>query len=506
MATDPTQFTARQRSDLRAQLHKALQSIQTDGTTDNWSDVFVPTSHLQALNPERMVVEGMRGAGKSFWTGVLANPGLLKALSSQPLGTDLKDALHSLKYSYAIALDNPAKSNFPSTSDLPGLLALPGVTPEIIWCTAILILFELDPSLGMPKSTDPYDLWTTPIAWAGKNAGRVARALELLDARLIKNNETALVVFDALDRVSHELTEVSRITAGLLRVMLNLRFAKGLRLKAFIREDVLAQAGASVVDGSKLLNSKVTLQWSQADLYGLSFYRIAQHSPAFRTHFSRLVGSSWSLVNDRYQSDAAEDPEKQKILWRALVGDYMGNAATKGHSYPYIYNHLSDGLGRVAPRTFLTALRGALESAIRQYTERPHIIYHDAIKDGVRDASTARVIELRDEYKWIDPALGCIKEQQKTVPIDKLELEKIWRKNNSSVLETIEAMRDRALIPWRAGASDSERIEQLRATLEQIGIVKSRQKDGTERIELPDIYRLAYKIGRHGGIPTHKKA
>lgn len=60
MATDPTQFTARQRSDLRAQLHKALQSIQTDGATDNWSDVFVPTSHLQALNPERMVVEGMR--------------------------------------------------------------------------------------------------------------------------------------------------------------------------------------------------------------------------------------------------------------------------------------------------------------------------------------------------------------------------------------------------------------------------------------------------------------
>ena len=505
MATDPTQFTARQRSDLRAQLHKALQSIQTDGATDNWSDVFVPTSHLQALNPERMVVEGMRGAGKSFWTGVLANPSLLKALSSQPLGTDLKEALHSLKYSYAIALDNPSKSNFPSTSDLQGLLTLPGVTPEIIWCTAILMLFEIDPSLGMPKSTDPYDLWTIPIAWAGKNAGRVARALELLDARFIKNKETALVVFDALDRVSHELTEVSRITAGLLRVMLNLRFAKGLRLKAFIREDVLAQAGASVVDGSKLLDSKVTLQWSQADLYGLAFYRIAQHSPAFRNHFSRLVGSSWSLVNDRYQSDAAEEPEKQKILWRALVGDYMGNAATKGHSYPYIYNHLSDGLGRVAPRTFLTALRGALESAIRQYAERPQVIYHDAIKDGVRDASTARVIELRDEYKWIDPALGCIKEQQKTVPIDNMELERIWRKNNSSVLETIEAMRDRALIPWRTGASDAERIEQLRATLEQIGIVKSRQKDGTERIELPDIYRLAYKIGRHGGIPTHKK-
>ena len=505
MATEPTQFTSRQRNDLRTQLHSALQNLKTDWATDNWSDVFVPASHLQALNPDRMVVEGMRGAGKSFWTGVLANPALLKALSSQPLGTDLKDALHNLTHSYAIALDKPSESNFPSTNELPSLLNLPGVTPEIIWCTAILRLFEIDPSLGMPKSTDPYDLWSIPVAWAGENAGRVSRALELLDTRLTKNNETALVVFDALDRASHELTEVSRITAGLLRVMLNLRFAKGLRLKAFIREDVLAQAGASVVDGSKLLNSKVTLQWSQADLYGLAFYRIAQNSPAFRNQFSRIVGNSWSLVDTRYQSEAAEDPEKQKLLWRSLVGNYMGNAATKGHSYPYIYNHLSDGLGRVAPRTFLTALRGALDSAIRQYSEKPHVIYHDAIKDGVRDASTARVTELSDEYKWIDPALGCIKEQQKTVPIDKIELEKIWLKNNSSVLEAIEAMRDRALIPWRSGASDSERIEQLRTTLEQIGIVKSRQRDGIERIELPDIYRLAYKIGRHGGIPTQKK-
>ena len=260
MATEPTQFTSRQRNDLRTQLHSALQNLKTDGATDNWSDVFVPASHLQALNPDRMVVEGMRGAGKSFWTGVLANPALLKALSSQPLGTDLKDALHNLTHSYAIALDKPSESNFPSTNELPSLLYIPGVTPEIIWCTAILRLIVIDPSLGMPKSTDPYDLWSIPVAWAGENAGRVSRALELLDTRLTKNNETALVVFDALDRASHELTEVSRITAGLLRVMLNLRFAKGLRLKAFIREDVLAQAGASVVDGSKLLNSKVTLQ------------------------------------------------------------------------------------------------------------------------------------------------------------------------------------------------------------------------------------------------------
>jgi len=506
-AIEATALTKRQRDSLREQLRKALENIPRDGSTNDWSDVYVPVSHLQALNPDRMVVEGMRGSGKSFWTGVLVNPALRHALGDQPLGSDLRTALASIKHSHAIALDSSTVGNtFPSISELPQLLALPGVTPETIWSVAILQLFPVDPLLEMPQSSDTYNLWQAPIAWAGQNPGRIARALDLLDQRFVSSNETALVIFDALDRVSHDLAEVSKITAGLLRVMLNLRFARGLRLKAFIREDVLAQAGASVVDGSKLLNNKVKLLWTQADLYGLALYRIAQHSPTFRTQFGQITKATWKFSAGRYQCDAADDPSTQKLLWRILVGDYMGKAATTGHSYPYIFNHLSDGLGRVAPRTFLTALYAALESASKQYAERPYVIHHEAIKDGVREASTARVTELHEEYQWIDYALTCIKDQQKTVPIDRSDLEKVWLKNNAAVLHTIEAMRDKALIPWQKGASNSEKIEQLRTTLEQIGIIKSRLKNGSERIELPDIYRLAYKIGRYGGIPTQKKS
>jgi hypothetical protein len=504
---DTAAWSPRRRDLFREQLLKALQQIPTDGSTNTWSDVYVPGSHLQALNPERMVVEGMRGSGKSFWTGVLANRELRQALGNQLLGVDLKAALARITQSHAIALDlqGPA-TNFPNISELPGLLRLPNVTVETIWRVAILRLFTVDPLLGMPTSTDTYDVWQEPVAWAGQNAGRVERALDALDQRLVSSNETALVVFDALDRVSHDLTEVSIFTAGLLRVMLNLRFAKGLRLKAFIREDVLARAGASVVDGSKLLNNKVKLQWSEADLYGLAFYRIAQHSSSFRSQLERVTGVTIKSYAGRFECDKADEPAVQKQIWRAWVGDYMGRAATTGHSYPYIFNHLSDGLGRVAPRTFLTALRAAITAASDQYRDKQHVIHHEAIKDGVRDASAARVIELRDEYTWIDPALSCIKEQQTTVPIDSNDLEKIWLKSNCAVLQTIDAMRDRALIPWGLAATNAEKVGQLRATLEQIGIIKLRLKEGVERIELPDIYRLAYKIGRHGGISTQKKS
>ncbi|WP_138928013.1 hypothetical protein [Verminephrobacter aporrectodeae] len=88
---------------------------------------------------------------------------------------------------------------------------------------------------------------------------------------------------------------------------------------------------------------------------------------------------------------------------------------------------------------------------------------------------------------------------------ERMLVEKIWLQNKASVLQKIESMRDKALVPWQNGAPNSERMERLLATLEQIGIVRPRKKNGNERIELPDIYRLAYKIGRRGGISTQRK-
>jgi hypothetical protein len=454
-----------------------------------------------------MVVEGMRGSGKSFWTGVLTNPEFRKELGAQDIGFDLKQALSSIQKSFRIALDVGTQGTaFPNSNELEHLLTLPGVKPETIWMVAILRLFPVDTALGMPISSDKYDAWTGPIAWAGLNPARLSNGLTLLDQQLAQTRQTALVVIDAIDRASNDLSQVSAMGAGLLRVMLELRFAKGLRIKAFFREDILSRASPSVVDGSKLLNNKVILKWDQTELYGLAFYRIAQLAPYFRDQFKQITGFTWRRDGaQRFVCDKASDANIQKLFWRALVGDYMGKAATKGHSYPYIFNHLSDGLGRVAPRMFLVALREALASTAGQYAEKPYVIHHEAIKDGVRRASSDRVEELKTEYLWIDPALNCIRAQKETVPIDWASLESIWLENNAAVLNEIEAMRSTALIPWRSDAGTAAKIESLRTTLDQIGVIKSRMKGDCERIEIPDIYRLAYKIGRKGGISTSKK-
>lgn len=502
-------FSRLQRDKLRGDIQKALEKIETDGSPTRWQDVYLSPSHFQALDPRRMVVEGMRGAGKSFWTGVLTDPEFRQQLAAQQTHNDLKEGLSQITQSYRIALDQHTTqaTAFPNASELLHLLALPGVQPETIWMVAILRLFDLDPDLGMPQSHDPYDPWTAPIAWAGLNVPRVLRGLQLLDQRLATAKQTSLVVIDAIDRVSYDLSQVSKMGAGLLRVLLEMRFAQGLRLKAFFREDVLFRAGPSVVDGSKLLNNKVVLEWSENELYGLAFSRIAQHSLTFRNHFQQITRSSWRQDGaQRYVCHNVNNTKDQTGVWRALVGDYMGKTANQGHSYPYTFKHLSDGLERVAPRTFLVALKTALTETVEKYASQAHVIHHEAIKEGVREASQKRVEELRDDYAWIDPALRCISKAKKTVPIDWITLREVWLDQDAAVLNEIEAMREESLIPWSQGVSIESKMKELRATLEQIGIIKIRKIKGQdERIEIPDIYRLAYKIGRNGGIATRRR-
>ena len=501
-------FSPLQRRKLREEMAKALERVATDGSPQDWREVYIPPSHLQALDPQRMVVEGMRGAGKSFWTGVLTHPELRKQLEVQDIGFDLKKSLSIIQHSYRIALDAGTQdTRFPKPNELANLLALPGVNAETIWMVAILRLFPPDTELGMPESSDRYDMWSAPVAWAGLNPARLSNGLAFLDQRLTADRQTTLVVIDAIDRASHDLSQVSAMGAGLLRVLLELRFAKGLRIKAFFREDVLSRASPSVVDASKLLNNKVILKWDQNELYSLAFSRIAQYSTNFRERFKNLSGFSWRRdPAQRFVCDKINDVDIQKYLWCALVGNYMGKIATKGHSYPYIFNHLSDGLGRVAPRTFLVALKEALTATLQQYTEKStHVIHYEAIKDGVREASFNRVEQLREDYVWIDPALRCIRAQKETVPMDWPTLKNIWLTNNAAVLNEIESMRNRALIPWQISSDPTIKIEALRSTLHEIGVIKIRMKGNEERIEIPDIFRLAYKIGRKGGIATSKK-
>lgn len=494
----------------RREFAAAMADLKGDSQPQEWSDVFVPKGHLKALHPQIMLVEGMRGAGKSFWTKVLSDPLLRQnlAVSSTAEGW-LQSELERISECKAILWDATEADEHLSRPDpltVKNWLAAPGFEPKIFWQLVVLMRFPVDPGLGLPEG-DQFDPWTSRMQWAQANPARVHAALQLLDRALSAKGNMTLVVIDGLDRVSSRFADTQKLMRGLFELLLDFRYAKGLRFKVFVREDILTHAATTVSDASKLMNERVSLEWSQQDLFGLAFHYLAQKSSSFRARHTSITKFAWKQVLTRYESPSLLDAHSQEQFWIWLAGSFMGGAPTKGHTYTWIGKHLADGKGRISPRTFLSAIKESLAESVKSHSNYVHILHHEAIRQGVRVASEHRVQELDNEYKWVRSAIQIIKTANKTVPMDWPTLKALWLSGRPGVISQIETkhLEDNALIPWDEAVGADEKIVALRDTMQNIGVLQVRLRSGVERIDLPDIYRLAYKIGRAGGIAVTKK-
>jgi hypothetical protein len=150
---------------------------------------------------------------------------------------------------------------------------------------------------------------------------------------------------------------------------------------------------------------------------------------------------------------------------------------------------LCDAFGRVSPRTFLTAVR---EAARATPDAEQQTIYHRAIQEGVRGAAGVRAREIREDFPWTERALRAL--EGLLVPCDSQRVLAAWRRAQlEKELDTDAEARRR-----RRHGSD------LRGVLDDLvdlGVMQ-RLRDG--RINVPDVYRLGFKMKRRGGVPLRK--
>lgn len=59
----------------------ALPEGTSHGDAPALDDVYLPRSHAKAMNPDNLLVTGMRGAGKTFWWGAFQNPRVRELLA-----------------------------------------------------------------------------------------------------------------------------------------------------------------------------------------------------------------------------------------------------------------------------------------------------------------------------------------------------------------------------------------------------------------------------------------
>lgn len=455
--------------------------------------VYLPPSHIKALRPDAMVVAGMRGAGKSFWWSALQQPQIRALVAKLASEAEVEE---QTRVTVGFG-ERSMPDEYPGRDVLEKLLNA-GFDPRLIWRTVIVHKLA-----GAQQPLRRMKGWHERVRWVSSHPEEVERLLAERDKECERQGFWFLALFDALDRSASNWQDMYRLIRGLLETALDFRTYARLRVKCFLRNDQLDESQvADFPDASKVMAPRVELNWPHRDLYGLLWQYLANaNHPSvkafrdvarerFRVQWFpvQLEGMTvWRLVPGR-----AYDEELHRHLFHAIAGDWMGRDRRRGFPYTWIPGHLADAHGNTSPRSFLAALRAAADDA-RQYPGHPTALHYESIKRGVQRASAIRVLELKEDYPWVDwlmdPLRGLV------VPCSFTEIAARWEE-----AKALERIRSEAEVEGQLRASPAhwrEGPEGVSRDLEDLGIF-FRIRDG--RINIPDVYRLGYGLGRRGGV------
>ena len=456
-------------------------------TTLPVANVYLPRSHLKAMDPDVSVVVGMRGAGKTFWWQALQDSSvrLLVGKSEKSRLTDATEVTVGFGVS-------AAPDDYPSKDVLANLLAA-DIAPRLVWRTVLArhLSAESDP-LRRARS------WQERCEYVKRQPEEVDVLLDKRDVELDSRGTYLLILFDALDRCADSWRDMYRLIRGLMQLASDMRSYRRIRVKAFLRTDQVEETSiADFPDASKILSSRAELNWPPNELYGLLWHSLA-NGPTGSAMRPLLAKENWESLDLQGQTVFAVPrqlvfaEQTQRTIFHQLAGPWMGRDRRRGFPYTWIPNHLADAEGKVGPRSFLAALKTAAVNTRERHLEHDYALHFDSIKLGVHEASRIRVEEFQEDYPWVHRLLMAL--DGMVVPCSFEEIEKRWRERD--VLSRLG--NDTAQDAVKATPRQIERGAQgLRDDLEALSIFQ-RLLDG--RVNIPDVFRVGYGLGRRGGV------
>ncbi|MFI3135677.1 MAG: hypothetical protein QX197_02755 [Methylococcaceae bacterium] len=461
------------------------QQQQSGDTPIEMQYFYVPLSHAKALHPDSVLVEGIRGSGKSEWWLELLDENRRKLVAEFSPRAEL------INIQCSAGFGQIRSSHYPDKKILGVLLKT--IDAQTIWNTIVAWTILGTTKFGL--STEA--LWGERVNHYQTNFETLDNQLVKIDSELQQQNKKHIVLFDALDRTADDWKSLKELLKGLLQVALDFRSFRAIRLKIFVRPDMLEDAYVySFPDGSKLISNKVSLEWTKLELFNLLWQYLGNAEKGgkeFRDHCYQDFRQEWKqhpdfnvwIIPDEMRKDEA----LQRKVFHAIAGEWMGPNAQRGNTYTWLPNHLGDSYGKVSPRSFLAALREAATDNLVKDQKYP--LSYQAIKKGVQKASAIRVNELKEDYRWIETLITPLKGM--SVPCHFEAIANIWKQQDiQGKLQNINVEGVR-LPPSRL----EQGYEGIKQDLVDLGIFEV-MRDG--RINMPDVYRVGYGLGRKGGV------
>jgi hypothetical protein len=492
---------------LRDAIAQACEITSTTNDPGKVADALVTFSQARALDFRTAIVRGGRGSGKSFWWAALQRAEHRNWIV-RTLGAKLSKAENLEVYAgFGVSSDS---DKFPSWRVLEELAKSHSDHLEDIWMAVLL-------NHVVPAEVSPFASctnWRARVEWVAAHVEEAESHLRDVVRNLEEHGRHVLIAFDALDRLASTWQEIRPLAKSILRFALGLQSHSRIRAKVFLRPDMLEDTQITAFpDASKLLDSQAKLDWSRIDLFALFFQRLgnAEDSAAanaFRIGTGRICQDCGFLTDEWSQQNGVwavpkslrSDDKAQKEIFHALSGRAMshnqGNVK-RGYPYTWLPNHLADSHDEISPRSFLAALR---EAARHQGPHGSELsLYFTGIQKGVAKASETRVTEITEDYPWVHIAMDPLRSQI-NVPCNRKEIIDLWENGNveQSMRNTSSADAEGQSPKLGPPKFLSFGLLGLLDDLIRLGIFSEQKGD---RIQMPDVYRVAFGLGRRGGIP-----
>lgn len=465
-----------------------LPEATSYGDEPTLEHVYLPPSHLKAMDPNNLLVTGMRGAGKTYWWSALQKKEVRRLIRQStkrmPLSEDTE-----VRMGFGITA---APDQYPSKDVLRNLMSN-HIEPRIIWRTVQAWQLALDDHTLRKQNS-----WPKRTRYVSENPEDIDNLFQRRDNEFDRKGIYFIILFDAMDRCADDWKDMYAAIRGLLQTALDLRSYRRLRVKMFLRSDQMnASKIADFPDASKVIASGVELNWPRYELYGLLWHYMmnGEYVDTFRKF---LRADDWPTV-EISQRDVIPIPRSfiskeklQREKFHVIAGQWMGRGPRRGFPFTWIPNHLADTEGRVSPRSFLSALKEAAEDTDNRYPEHTNALHFDSIKRGVQKASTIRVGELREDYPWVDRMLEPLGGM--VVPCEFDEISKRWQ--SKKILDNLSEDMKQKTVKLPPGHID-EGPDGVRQDLESLGVFQ-RLYDG--RVNIPDVFRVGYGLRRRGGV------
>jgi hypothetical protein len=468
--------------------------VQAENFTPPPEQIYLPPSHRRALSPDRPLVLGGRGAGKTFWLESLRDKDKRELVA---VAFDMP-ALAKTVVKVGFSASAPDPELFLPDSRTLGNLLGKRLEPYDIWSAVVLAAI-----VGRKKL--PGETWEKTVEWVSGNGEAVSRLLQSAESENSKQGLTQLILFDELDRTAPRSWEATQdLVRGLLMTALEFRSYRTLRIKLFIRPDMLERRVTAFPDASKLIDNAVNLAWSDTDLYGLLWQYLGNGAKPdlaalFRKHAEAITRTQWKQIDHSFPvpEPLRTDAELQQRLFHALAGKTMGGGPNRGDTWKWLPNHLADENGYVSPRSFIKAvLHATNDSAKRDPSakEATPLLWR-AIQEGVAEASKTRVNELGEDFPWVADALLPL--TGLAVPCSEKEILQLWKQ--AGTLKIV-SERDTGRLPPVNVRSEEPRT--LLTVLVALGVFRIMSD---KRINMPDIFRVEAKMPRRGGVPVRRQ-